>query len=759
MKVTNPDLGGWLTKEPGLNDWDNIMGVSLEGGNRIFRQSYAAHLSEGHQIDGISGHFDGDMTSITYHLAGYELAGPQVAIGSIGYEDIRLDMVARMHGGTLVKAEKPYKVLSLSVHGPLDSLELRQKVPMLGKNGALVLDLSKGEDVRLVVSDDGSVQRAAGEWLKQQLPQDSRVEYPLVSAGPQDEPEHHLDALYLGTQADAQGNGDTLLIFGSSTHGSHGDYPGASTGFPRLLPTPPKANDMVQLMSSRMLHRNAYLAGFTKLLKAPTFDYQYEGGMLQRVVVDAGQLSVPATHYESKNYTFDGKAFALHAAGGLEARFELEWASQHWDGECEITFDCLRNGEEVALEYKVTFKLSLHLRYSLLPGTESDGGWLEGQFFSPWPEQPEAIVLHGLPEDGDDKVVELRAEAADFAAHAVKQAILLGMAGKLDPASPERWLQRLQFGPFGKLRPVTGEFPGAMFMSALLEGKATFSICDDAVQVRAGSEHAFQVENPYEEALTWTWESLPGGPVHPGFVEDGIYRAPPAHTLQRNFGQVLVIASNSQGKRSLAVVTVLPKALAANPFISTVQAGSTTVLSAGALGNLPLQWAKVNGDQGGSGELVEEDQGRRCLYLAKAADPSKTDTYWLEKLEVTLAEPDATADDKQTLYVLVTQRRPELVVALGEQPQSDGSMQFVAYANGNKVPAEWELKVGTGSIDLQSGLYKPAPTGVPSPGILVVASFDTKGFGVFEGHLIMPLQAAGYKGLCQQMLAPQARQV
>ncbi|WP_085618140.1 MULTISPECIES: hypothetical protein [unclassified Pseudomonas] len=755
MKVTDPHLVDWLADHPDLYKWDNIMGLALEGGNRILRQTHAAHLSQGQQVDGISGQFTVDMTNVTYHLAGFELSAPQVAIGSIGLEDIRLDMVAQMYGGTLVKAEKPYKVLSLSSYGPLDSLELRQKVPVLGKNGALVLDVSKGEDVRLMVSDDQSVQRAAGDWLQQQLPQDpARLDYPLVSAGPQEQPEHYLDALYLGTQADAQGKGDTLVIFASSAHGSHGDYPGASSGFPRLLPTPPKASDAVQLMSSRMLHRNAYLAGFINMLTNPAFDYRYEEGVLDRVVVEEGQLSVPATNYRSDNYTFNGKAFKLHAAGGLEARFEQDWASQHWDGECELTFDCLRNGEEVAVEYKATFDLSLHHRYYLLLGSGPDEHLLEGQFYSPWPERLEARVIRGLPEDGDDKVAELRVEAADFAAHAVKQAILLGMAGKLGSKSAEDWLDKLQFGAFGKVRPVAAEFPGAMAVSAHLGGEASFSIYDDAVLVRAGSAHKFQVDNP-KEALDWRLESLPGGPTHPGFVENGTYRAPPAHTLQRAFGQVLVTANKGDKERSVAVVTVLPKALAANPFITTVQADSTISLSARALGDAPLRWAKVNDDQSGSGELVEEDLGRRCRYLAKASDPSKTNTYWLERLEVAIAEP--TTDEKQGLYVLVIQRTPALVVALKEQPEADGSMQFVAYANDRVVVAQWELAVGTGSIDPQSGLYRPAQSGEQSPGILVLASFDTGQLGVFEGHLIMPLQAAGFKGLCQQMLAPQAR--
>lgn len=51
-----------------------------------------------------------------YHFAGYQLSGPQVGIKRASYESTRLEMVANLHGGTLVMTEGGNKVLSLPVN-------------------------------------------------------------------------------------------------------------------------------------------------------------------------------------------------------------------------------------------------------------------------------------------------------------------------------------------------------------------------------------------------------------------------------------------------------------------------------------------------------------------------------------------------------------------------------------------------------------------------------------------------------------------
>jgi len=758
MSENNPShLAEWLPANPDLLQWDSITGVALTAGNAALRLAHATHLSLGQEVAGIAGTLEIEMSNIAYHLAGYQLSGPQVEISRTAYESVQLDMFAELHGGTQVRAEAPYKVLSISEHDPLQSMALRQQVSAEFKDGALVLDVSKGEDMRLAVSDAATEQVLAGEWLRQQLTaQPGKLDYLLVG-GEQGQPALALKSARLGAQADGDGKGDTLVVFASSQYGRDGDLPNVD-GFPRLLADPPEPDAAVQLLSSRLLHRNAFVAGFTQMLEGGRFCDRFEDGQLVEVVADAGTLAVPPTVYQSSQYTFTGEAFRVDALGGLAATFELDMATQQWNGQCTIAFSCLPHGAEVPLEFTAEFELSLRHRLYLLANPDPSQGWLEGQFFSPWPEAQEARALRGLPEGEENE--QLRWQAEDFAAYAVKRAILLALAQKLDGAPAQRWLSALAFGTALNVQPepTSLAFPGALSVSGALSNPAGFVIRDDAVNLLAGSSHEFSVDNPQDQALTWTLQSLPGGPTHPGSFDEGKYQAPPAHTLQRRSGQVLVIASNPAGQRSVAVVTVLRQALTANPFITVMQAGTQRTFSAGvldvaALGTNPLSWTMLTHDPEHSGETREEDQGQRCVYSAKAADPASRTTYWLESLEVASDEPLA----KQTVHVLVTQRTPGLVVALADEVKADGNLQFVAYLNGRPVQAVWSLAVGTGQIERDTGLYEPARSGPQSPGILVFATFDSGDFGVFEGHQIMPLQTDRFTTLTRQLLAPSAR--
>ncbi|MFK0094920.1 hypothetical protein [Pseudomonas sp. NPDC090592] len=519
-------LADWITDNPDLLNWDSITGLSLAAGNTALRQTHAIHLSQGHEIAGISGQLEIEMSDVVYHFAGYQLSGPQVAITHAAYEAARLDMSANLHGGTLVKTEAPYKVLSLSEHDPLLGLELMQQARADYKDGALVLDVSKGENMRLAVSADLSEQAQAGDWLRQQLPAEvEKLDYMMVRGG-QGQAELVLKTAHLGTQADAHGKGDTLVVFASSQYGSAGDWPNQSGDFPRLLPDAPQSDAAVQLISSRLMHRNAFLAGFTQLLEGGRFSHRSEDGRLVEVVAEAGTLPVPPTRYESGDYIFDAGAFRVDAVGGLAATFELDTATQHLNREATIAFSCLPKGEEVPLEFTAVFALSLHHRFYLLASPEDDQGWLEGQFFSPWPKAKEAHALRGLPEGEEN--AELRWQAEDFAAYAVKRAILLALAQKLDPAAPERWVAGLSLGAAHKLQPRPGElaFPGALMVPGALGSGAAFVIRDDDVKVLAGSFHEFIVDNPDNEVLTWTLESLPGGPSNPGRFVDAQYQAP-----------------------------------------------------------------------------------------------------------------------------------------------------------------------------------------------------------------------------------------
>ncbi|MBA1205386.1 hypothetical protein G7009_27140 [Pseudomonas capeferrum] len=742
---TTSALTEWMQKNPDLLGWESITAVPLAQANRLLNQSNIRRLSLGQDINSLSGAIEMEMSDVAYHLADYHLSVQALSVSRASYDTARIDMLAHLQGGTLVKAEKPYKVLSLSVHDALDRLAVTLEMYPQGKDGALIMDIAKGENVRLAVTEDPAGQAQAGSWLQGQLErQDQEKRDVVLAEGAADSPALGLGTAALRTQTGPEG--PALLVFASSQSGRGGSFPGQSTGFPNLL-AQCQPDEAAQLLNMRLLHRNSFRKGFTEMLVGGRFEeMKDETGMLTGLSAEAGELRIPATHYQSRDYLFNGEAFQLHTAGGLVASFEQNAASQRWQGECSIAFSCLPNDADVPLEFEATFELDLPHRFYLVASTEPDRGMLEGQFFAPWPHAQEARAVRGLPDEIDD---ELKAQAEDFAAHAVKQAILIAMAKTLDSRSPEQWVESLQIGGAGHLQATAFEHSAALAVFGPLRAGAAFGIDNDDVKLLAGARHTFVVENPPEGELTWSLRSLPGGPSNPGTIDQGAYRAPPKHTLQGRSGHVLVQVSDGKGAQAAAIVTVLQNELTANPFITTLQANEERVLTAAALGDVEVQWAHANEVPGESGELTEEAQGRRCRYKATPAVENKT--YVLDEIHVR----SAGSDEAQSLYVLAIQRLPGLVVTLAEEPRGD-AMQFVAYLNGRPFAAKWRLGAGSGQIDEATGLYQPG-SGNQAPGILVFAEVDTGGLGIFEGHLIMPLGIARFPALSRQMLAAPAK--
>jgi hypothetical protein len=739
-----------MLENPNLLDWDSITALPLAQANQLLLERHLLRLSQGHEIDSLGGVIEMDMSDLAYHLAGYRLSAPALAIAQPSYVSARVDMHGALQGGTLVQVEKPYKVRSLSLHDPLNSLALTQQLYPAGEQGELLMDLAEGEDVRLALGSTPAEQAQAGRWLhgelqriKQQAPEKllqvlahSETEIPALALG----------TVELRTQVDVDGKSPALLIFASSKLGSGGGFPANDDAFPHLLVPDLQSGEGTQLLALRLLHRISLLKGFKGLLEKGEFTLeQDDSGLLIRAVATAGQLRVGSTRYQSRDYEFESKVFDIPVSG-LEAAFLADGGEMCWQTQCTVDFTCLSKETGLSLPLKATFALDLRYHYYLTQSADPGQSMLEGQFFAPWPEVQEAEALSGLPGDIDE---EMKAQCEDFVAYAAKRAILLGMAKQLDAASPEQWLGAQRLAEHAQLSPRRWEMPSALAVFGAQGTGATFGIGPAEVMMLAGTEHTFALTNPPEQPVQWSLETLPSSPSNPGTLDNGVYRAPPKYTLQGRSGQVLVVARDSQGAQAVAVVTVLRHPLTVNPFISTIQANGEQVLSAATLGEFAVQWQIAAPVAGESGELVVEAEGRQCRYRAGPSVANKT--YVLDEIKV----QKVGSDDVQRLYVLVVQQQPGLVVALEGEPANDGALQFIAYLNGNPMAAQWRLAVGPGQIDAASGLYTPGIAD-EAPGILVFASVDGGSFGTFEGHLIIPLDLLRFPALGRQLQAAPA---
>jgi len=746
-KMSNPALTQWMQRNPDLLGWDSITALPLAQANRLLHHDFLGRLGSGQDMAGISGVIEVEQTDLAYHLAGYRVSALSMDVGRATHDTEEFEAQVRLYGGTLVRAEQPYKVLSLSVHDELDSLAATQQWMPECTDGKLHMDIAKGENFRLAVNGDSSVQAAAGRWLQAQLAQqDPGKRKVILAQGSSCSPALGLGPARLRAQTGPQGS--ALLLFASSCLGRTGTLPSPSDEFPYLLEQQ-ATGDATQLLTMNLLCRNSFSEGFAEFLENATVEeLRDEDDVLTGLRATRGTLQVPPTRYQSRDYLFEGQAFELNAAGGLVAEFAQDHSGQRWQGTCAISFACLSEDADVPSQYDVSFKLDLRHGFHLLAAPDTDYSMLEGQFFSPWPQAQEATALQGLPGDIDD---ELKAQAEDFAAYAVKQAILSAMAGKLDPRAPERWSQSLRLLGSGTLQSTAFEVPTALAVFGPLRAGPAFGLASHEVVLLAGGQHSFVVENPPEGPLAWSVHSLPGGPADPGQIDQqGVYRAPAMSALQGRSGHVLVQVSDGLGATTAAVVTVRQYSLTANPFITTIQANGEWVLTAASMEGGPLQWAHANEVPGESGLLDPRDQGQRCHYQAHPAAPDKT--YVHDELLVS----SAAGGKPQSVHVLVVQRPPALVVALSEVPRDDGSLQFVALFNGRPRQATWRLAVGSGRIGEGTGLYQP-DSGQQSPGILVMATVESEDFGLLEGHQIMPLNTDRFPALSRRMLAKSAR--
>lgn len=746
-ELTHSALTQWIQRNPDLLGWDSITAFSIAQANRLLHNAFIRRLSVGQDITGISGVIEVEQSDLAYHLAGYRLSALSMDIGRATHETEEFEAQIRLYGGTLVRAEQPYKVLSLAVHDELDGLAATQQWMPDNADGRLSMDIAKGQSFRLAVNDDSSVQAAAGHWLQTQLAlQDQEKRDVVLAESSSDSSALSIGPVRLRGQTGSQG--PALLLFASSRLGRAGKLPSPDDEFPYLLEQQ-ATEDAAHLLNMSLLHRNSFIEGFTGLLDDMAFEEVRDAeGVFTALRATRGTLQIPSTRYQSRDYLFEGQAFELNALGGLVANFAQDQSGQRWQGTCTFRFSCLPNGADVPLEYTASFTLDLRHRFHLLAASDTDYSMLEGQFFSPWPQAQEATATQGLPDDADG---ELKAQAEDFAAYAVKQAILSAMSKQLNPRAPEHWLESMQLLGSGTLRPTAFEIPAALAAFGPLRAGGSFGLASAEVMLLPGARHTFVVENPPEGPLSWSLQSLPGGPNNPGTIDQqGVYRAPPQHTLQGRSGQVLVQVSDGLGAMSAALVTVRQYPLTANPFITTVHANGELVLTAAAMEGGALRWTHANEIPGESGLLDPQAQGQKCRYQAQP--PAADKTYVHDEILVS----SAAGGEPQSVHVLVIQRPPALVVALSEKPQSDGSLQFVALFNGRPRTATWRLAVGAGRIDENTGLYQPT-SGSQTPGILVMATVESEDFGLLEGHQIMPLNTDRFPALSRQLVASSAR--
>jgi hypothetical protein len=262
-------------------------------------------------------------------------------------------------------------------------------------------------------------------------------------------------------------------------------------------------------------------------------------------------------------------------------------------------------------------------------------------------------------------------------------------------------------------------------------------IVEQSPLLLAGASLQFTTE-PLGQGLRWSLENAPGSEGNPGTItaDEGLYRAPPAHTMAQGLHRVLVVVRDASNRVATALVTIQAYGVSIDPLIEVCNYGESVTLSAGLLGDGVPQWSIKNRVEGESGELIGDDPQGDRTYVAHGDVSGKS--YVLDEIEVR----DSLSGQARSAWMLVIQSKG---VGLHVRPRADaspvaGQIQLEATINGIvQSDTQWRLGADSpGEISTTGGLYISDPL-APQRFVLILAEVDIPTFGRFEGYLILPL--------------------
>ncbi|BBP57883.1 hypothetical protein [Pseudomonas sp. St316] len=754
-------LLAWMNGNSQMRGWDLI--VALAGGkiNLGLQQDHITRLSQGTDLGPITGSIDIPETNVSHYLTGFRLAAPVLSFERASLQSARTSLSLGVAEGTHMMVETAQglkRVTSLTALDPLNGSQVVLDLTVTADARSVMLDLANSEEVLLKLFNTPTEQREAGKLFKnwfQGLDTGRRV-YALGSFAEEGNPFMLTHGVDVRTQArDVQartpGTEDgALLLFTRMADGGSGSFPGDDSGFRYLIPDDDAqhAYSGTALFSQALIHRAAFGHALVQLLEDAEFERTFDqDGALATMVAKHGALQVTAGRYRSLDYEFESEAFSLPAAAGaspLTVEFAQNEVIQRWQGTFALSFRYRPLGGTTWSTHTATFTINLQHEFRL-SADESGVSAMEGELFVPYTDTPEVSHVSGLP--GTIEPMELE-QIKDFVANTVKRGLLERFSTTLTTTSSETFLAGMEIAGRSVVQPhhVALPFDLAMF-GQINTSAASFSIVERQPMVAAGRTQQLSTE-PAHAGLRWSVENVSGSGSNPGEIDErtGLYQAPPAHALNSTFNRVLVIARDPlTDERSVTLLTVLANPITVNPQIQLCYYGQRVELSAGHLDGSALNWSIKNPVVGESGEVVASDKpGGDHAYIAGPRVARKT--YVLDEIEVSQGAQN------QSAYVLVLQHEPGATIKLVESPDlPEGQIQLQAFVNNQLLDGQWSLPLGgPGWIDASSGRYSD-DFAAQERFVLITVAVDGGDFGMFEGHIILPLPLSSFPTVLEDL--------
>lgn len=744
------DLLAWMKDTSRMVRWDSIVALDGRCINLGLQQDHIRRLSQGNDLGEITGEIPVQETNITHYLSGMKLAEPKLRFDNASLQSPKTGLNLAVVAGNLAMVELVQgqkRIIRLSSFNPLNGSLLRLELPIEANSASVVIDLAKSEDVLLTLFHTPAQQREAGMLFLERFKalSDNQRVHTLANLHEGDNPFMHSQSIDVRTQKrdsqapapQAVSEDGAVLLFDCMKEGRKGDFPGDDSGFRYLIPdaTAEKNWSGTALFSQALIHRAVFGHAVLKLLENAQFDREHDWtGRLTKMVAKSGELQAPASSYQSLDCQFESDPCSLPATGGalpLTVEFHEDSVTQNWQSTLTLSFRLRPEGGTWS-GYTATFKVDLQHRFHFYPDNFSALG-MEGELFSPYEHTQEVTHVSGLPDTLDPELLE---QINDFVAQTVKRALLGSFANNLSAIWPTTYLEGLSIVGEGNLQPTDSALPFDLAKFGQVHAtESSFSIVPQQPLAVAGSTLQLSTE-PVRPSLRWTVENFPGNSSHPGsFIAPGLYQAPPAHAIQGTFNRVLAIARDeTTGEQSVAMITVLTKAITVNPQIQTCFYDERVELSAGHTGKGPLTWLIKNPVPDESGTLVVSDlpEGDHA-YIAGSQVPNKS--YVLDEIEVR----DSQSGETASAWVLAIQREPGATIKPVDTPSlPPGQIQLQALVNNIPMAGQWSMPLGgPGEID-EGGVYREDPLTKESF-VLIYVEVDGGQFGIFKGHIILPL--------------------
>lgn len=732
-----------LSGESKMLGWDVIMALDGNQLNSTLQQDYLARLANGNGLKGYSGSFETPTTDVSHHLGEVMLGPVELQFAGAGLTDRRAAVRMGVTGGTHVQLKSDAnirKAVSVTVMGAWSNTELRLKWPMDVGLHALELDLAQTEDPVLTWFNSENEQRLAGESFKewfQAQPNTERVST-LSTFNYADNQLMQASRLYARIQPGGEGEA-ALLVFGEFPQSGSNSYPGPESDFPYLIPD--GQFSATAMFSRRLINRAAMGRAAMGLLVNGEFDFLYsQGGAFEAIRAKSGNLPAGARSFSGEGFEFEHAALDLPAMTdnkALQVSFQQDGALQTWQPQFQFAFQYRATGAGTWTPINANVSLDLKHEFHIDVGEDEP---VEGYLYCPYGHTNELAGLTGV----DAVPPEARSELKQFILHTVKRAVLERYFAVLSANEPKTFLQGVKLAGDSPVKEfeVALPFDQALF-SEIHPAGATFSIVQQQPVVGVGKTLPLSTA-PQPLGLQWALQPLPGdtvvGSIH---TNTGVYTAPAANQLEGSFARVLATATDSSGRKSTTLITVLADAIALNPLIQQCPQNGEVLLTAGVASAQGLVWSTP-----AHGTLVTVPNAPLSRKYKPATQPIPGKAY--VEVDVTVTQDGNTG--KATVLVMQQGADGITVVPNLTSQGAPGTLQLKATVEDYDATEDvvWSVRLGgAGSID-QKGLYTSAATS-SEHFVLIHALADWGPEGTYEGHIILPLPLAAHTSVLQAL--------